>query len=225
MELARLNRARATDEVYDALRQAVLSHLFQPGERLQVGEISAKLGVSPTPVRHAIQRLASEGLIEIRPRSGTFVASLTVPDIEETFEIRCALECLAAETAVLRLVDTDLARLRELLDVLREPIADEASLRRHEQANSEFHAVLLRASGNRRLQEIHESLKANIQIARVHVAEGYRGARWQQEQAEHEEIYAAAAARNTRALQDALRRHILRARQSLVATLRGSAHA
>ncbi|MBI1790714.1 MAG: GntR family transcriptional regulator, partial [Acidobacteria bacterium] len=84
MELARLNRARATDEVYDALRQAVLSHLFQPGERLQVGEISAKLGVSPTPVRHAIQRLASEGLIEIRPRSGTFVASLTVPDIEET---------------------------------------------------------------------------------------------------------------------------------------------
>ena len=100
MELTRLKRQRATDEVYQALRQSILGHLFAPGQRLQVEEIASKLGVSLTPVRHAIQQLATEGLIEIRPRSGTFIAQLTARDIEETSDIRCALECLAAEKAV-----------------------------------------------------------------------------------------------------------------------------
>ena len=79
MELTKISRQRATDEVYEALRQSILGHLFAPGERLQVEEIAAKLGVSLTPVRHAIQQLATEGLIEIKPRSGTFVAKLTSP--------------------------------------------------------------------------------------------------------------------------------------------------
>jgi DNA-binding GntR family transcriptional regulator len=226
MELAKLSRRRATDEVYESLRQAILSHVFRPGERLNIPDISAKLGVSPTPIRQAIQQLASEGLIEVRPRSGTFVASLTERDIEETFEIRTALECLAAETAVKALSEADLKKMRKLLDSMRRPVTDEASLRRHEADNSEFHAILIRASGNKKLKEIHEGLKANLQIARIHVAEGLRApeglrkARWDQEQAEHEEILAAAEARDGARLQEALRRHIRRAKQSLIASLR-----
>jgi DNA-binding GntR family transcriptional regulator len=66
---------------------------------------------------------------------------------------------------------------------------------------------------------MHESLKANIQIARVHVVEGYKGARFDVEQKEHEEIVSALEARNAEWLQAALRRHILRAKQSLIQIL------
>lgn len=219
MELTKLARRRATDDVYDSLRQAVLSHVFRPGDRLQITEIAEKLGVSPTPVRQAIQKLANEGLIEVHPRSGTYVATLDVQDIEETFDIRCALECLAAEKAVERVTDSDLGHLNELLRGLAEETVDEAGLRRHEQLNSELHATIVRVSGNRRLQEIHESLKANIQIARVHVVEGYRGGRFDVEQEEHAEIVAALEKRNAAWLQKALRQHIQRAKESLIKSL------
>jgi DNA-binding GntR family transcriptional regulator len=219
MELTKLPRSRATDDVYDSLRQAILSHAFRPGDRLPITEIANKLGVSLTPVRHAIQKLASEGLIEVHPRSGTYVATLDVQDIEETFDIRSALECLAAEQAVERVTDSDLDHLHELLRGLAEETADEAGLRRHEQLNSKLHATIVRVSGNRRLQEIHESLKANIQIARVHVVEGYRGDRFDVEQEEHAEIVAALEKRNAEWLQKALRQHIQRAKQSLIKSL------
>ncbi len=219
MELAKLARRRATDDVYDSLRQAILSGVFGPGDRLQIPEIAEKLGVSPTPIRHAVQKLATEGLVEVHPRSGTYVATLAVHDIEETFDIRCALECLAAETAVRHITEQELERLHELLAGLRQESVDEEGLRRHERLNSELHATVVRASGNRRLREIHESLKANIQIARVHVVEGYRGGRFDMEQAEHAEIVAALEARDAGRLQCALRNHILRAKASLIHTL------
>src|SRR3954463_778410 len=121
MELAKLQRERAVDAVYEALRQAIVSCLMKPGERLNVEELAAKLGVSLTPVRGAIQQLATEGLVDIRPRSGTFVASLTPQDVDETFKIRCALECLAGEEAIKKFTDRDVRRLKELLRALRKP--------------------------------------------------------------------------------------------------------
>jgi DNA-binding GntR family transcriptional regulator len=111
MELTRLKRERAVDAVHQALRQAILNSLLRPGERLNVEDLAGKLGVSLTPVRHAIQLLEAEGLIVVRPRSGTFVASLTARDIQETFDIRCALECLAAEKAIERITPEELHRL------------------------------------------------------------------------------------------------------------------
>ena len=77
MDLARIPRKRATDEVYEAMRQAIITRVFKPGERLQVEEIAQKLGVSLTPVRHALQQLSTEGLIEIHPRSGTYVTNVS----------------------------------------------------------------------------------------------------------------------------------------------------
>jgi DNA-binding GntR family transcriptional regulator len=225
MELARLKRQRATDEVYESLRQAVLNHVFQPGERLQLDEIAGKLGVSQTPVRNAVQKLASEGLIEIRPRSGTFVATLTKREIEETFELRRALECLAAERAISRMTAEDIAEMKSLVARMAEPVVDDTGLLRRQQWNTQFHAILIRASGNQRLQEMYDELRANIQIARIHVAEHNRGSRFDMEQAEHEAIIAALDARDLEALQQALTAHIDRAKVSLIGALQTQAAA
>lgn len=231
MKLRRLTRKRATDEVYETLREAILNRMFKPGERLQVDEIADRLGVSLTPVRHAVQQLGTEGLIEIRPRSGTFVATLSVEDIEATFEVRVALECLAAEKAIERIRPADLARLHELLTVLGAPVTSEEALRRHEKANSELHLLLIEAAGNRRLAEIYHGLNAHLTIARIHAAEQNgdvanassrdRAHRFALEQAEHEEIVAALEARDVARMQSAVRNHILRAKASLMAAWRG----
>lgn len=219
MELTRLKRQRATDEVYEALRQSILGHLFEPGQRLQVEEIAAKLGVSLTPVRHAIQQLSTEGLIEIRPRSGTFIAQLTALDVEETSDIRCALECLAAETAVHRATASDIAELRLLAMRIATVSRTGEDRKQHEQDNLRFHKLLIECSGNRRLAEMYESLNAHLQIARIHSQEADWAARLEVEKAEHEAIVAALEARDLTALVEALRHHILRARRSLAAGL------
>lgn len=222
MELAKIQRDRAVDAVYQAIRQGIFSRLFQPGERLHVDDLAGKLGVSLTPVRQAIQQLAAEGLVEVRPRNGTFVARLSSQDVEETFEIRCALECLAAEKAVQRITPEELSRLRELLAVLREPVANEADRREHERNNSEFHLILLAAAGNRRLLEMYEGLNSHLKIARIHRVEDNWLSRLPEEQAEHEEIVAALEERNASRLAQALRRHINRAKESLLKSLRES---
>lgn len=225
MEFARIARRRATDEVYDAIRQAILSHLFQPGERLQVEEIAEKLGVSLTPVRHAIQQLAAEGLIIIHPRSGTFVTQLSERDIEETFEIRSALECLAGELAASRVTEDQLSELRGLLRSLALPVECDPDRKRHEQDNQRFHSVIMEAAGNQRLGEMYKALNAHLQIARVHSANSDWRGRLQQEHAEHTEIVEALEGRQKDRLINALRSHIERAKNALTSTLKGRAGA
>lgn len=226
MKLRRLTRKRATDEVYETLRNAILSRHFLPGVRLQVDEIAASLGVSLTPVRHAIQQLATEGLIEIKPRSGTFVATLSLDDIAATFDVRIALECLAAEKAMDRVRPSDLQKLDEFLEILRTPVSSEEALRKHEKANSDFHMLLIEAAGNRRLTDIYKGLNAHLTIARIHAAERNAKAgtasaqeiekRFAVEQAEHEEIVAALRERDLLRMQTAVRGHIGRAKESLM---------
>jgi len=226
MKLRRLTRKRATDEVYENLRAAILNRLFKPGERLQVDEIAERLGVSLTPVRHAIQQLATEGLIEIKPRSGTFVATLSLEDIEATFDVRIALECLAAEKAMDRIRPSDIQKLDELLEILHKPVNNEEAMRKHEKANSDLHLLLIEAAGNRRLTEIYAGLNAHLTIARIHAAERYLiedrrpaqeiAKRFAAEQAEHDELIAALKARDLPRMQAAVRNHIGRAKSSLM---------
>jgi len=87
MELVRLPKQRAIDAVYQALRDAILTRSFEPGERLQVESLSRKLGVGPAQIRVAFQQLSAEGLVEIHPRSGTFVGSQPIPDAGKSAEV------------------------------------------------------------------------------------------------------------------------------------------
>jgi GntR family transcriptional regulator, rspAB operon transcriptional repressor len=225
MEITRLRRERAVDAVYQALKQAIVNSMLRPGERLDIDELAGKLGVSLTPVRGAVQRLATEGLIEIRPRSGTFVASLSARDIDETLRIRCALECLAAEDVIANLTPEDVRRLKQLLRELRRPVRSEADRAAHESANRELHRAMIRGSGNRRLCEMYDLLDTHLKIARIHASETGWPARLRDERAEHEAIVEAIVQRDTAGLQSALRSHIYRARDAMMAALREPAPA
>lgn len=219
MEFTKIQRERATDAVYEALRQAIVSCVAKPGERLNVEELAEKLGVSLTPVRGAIQKLATEGLVEIRPRSGTFVTQLTPQDVEETFKIRCALECLAGEEAIARIQPSEIRRLKDLLRSLKKKVHSEEDRKAHQRDNSELHQIIIEASGNRRLREMYEALNAHIKIVRIHSAETDWPARMREEEEEHEAIVAAIEAKDATALTAALRKHIYRAKDAMIAAL------
>lgn len=214
--LGRIEQRRTVDTVHERLREAILTRQFAPGQRLDVDGIAQQLGVSLTPVRSAIELLAAEGLVDVQPRSGTFVATLTAEDVGETMDIRCALECLAAEEAASRITDTDIVEARRLLKDLARPIRTDQDSRAHEEMNVQLHSLLLRAAGNRRLEQMYRTLNAHLTIARVHSHTGDWRRRLKQEQAEHEEIVAAMEERNREGLVRAMRRHILRAKESLL---------
>ena len=220
MELVKLQRQRAVDAVYDALRSAIINSLLRPGERLNVDELADRLGVSLTPVRGAIQQLATEGLVEIRPRSGTFVASLTVQDVDETFKIRCALECLAARDAIDKFTDRDVRGLKELLRALKKPVRTDEDRAAHDKNNSELHQTIIRLSENHRLQEMYEGLNAHLRIARIHAGHVGWVTRVRDEQVEHEAIVDAIERRDGAALEQALTHHIYRAKDDMIKALR-----
>lgn len=217
--LGRIQRRRAVDDVHQAIREAILDRRFPPGSRLNVEELAFQLGVSLTPVRAAIQLLAAEGLIDVHSRSGTFVATLSRRDLDETFDIRCALECLAGEKAAASIGDVQLDRVRKLMAALAKPVKSDAQRKAHEQTNSEFHEIIIHAAGNRRLIDMYESLRAHIAMCRLHrIDEGWRS-RLPIEHEEHEAIAEALYARDAKAVVKALRNHILRAKENLLATI------
>lgn len=216
VKLGPIPRERASDSIYEALRLAILDHVFLPQERLDVRVLARRFGVSPTPVKNAIQMLATLGLVEVRPRSGTFVALLSAKDVAETFHIRRALECLAAESAVRNVGDEVLEQLRKLIGNMRRPCSAE----QHAKQNTEFHRIIVRLSGNRRLLEMYDDLNAHIRIARVHSAQSDWKCRIDAEHEEHQGIVAALALKEPALLAEALRKHIERGREALVAALK-----
>lgn len=218
--LPTLSRQRTSDSVYDAIRTAILARSFRPGQRLHVHMLAAELGVSLTPVKDALTRLEAEALIQIRPRSGTFVTEVSPDDVAEAFDIRCALECLAAEKALAWVTAADITHLRALANQIAGPVDDEAARLTHAARNVEFHKRIVTLSGSRRLIQMYESLDAHIQIARIHLGHADWKTRIASEREEHLAVVAAFANKDVVALVAALRHHILRAAESLVHDLR-----
>ena len=101
--------------VCETLRDAIRKGKLKPGERLMESQLAEDLGVSRTPVREAIRKLELEGYVIMMPRRGTYVANLSIRDVNEVFEIRTSLDSLASGLAAERITDEELERLQRLL--------------------------------------------------------------------------------------------------------------
>ena len=218
-KLPKIRRRRIADEVYDRIRAAILEKNFLPGDRLNIPELATRFDVSQMPVRQAIGRLADAGLVEIKPRSGTFVAKIDAEDVAQSFEIRRALECLAGESAVQNVTDAELARIENLIVELEASVGANGDAERHDQLNTEFHRRIVALSRNGKLVEMYEQLNAHIKIARIHLSSGGWARRVDLEKKEHREIARALRERKASRLVKALRSHIERSKQVLIADL------
>lgn len=224
-QLKKITRQRIADEVFEALRRAILEREFEPGQRLDVRSLAAELDVSQMPLRQAIQRLSAIGLVEVKPRSGTFVAKVNTRELEETLDVRAALESLAAGTAVEFVTAEDLEELDEILREMEGITKGRHGIDRHDRLNSAFHQRIIEIARNRKLAEIYEELHAHIQIARVHLRSSDWSSRVKREHEEHREILAALAARDAVTLAQCLRDHIQRGKLALLGDLATNAGA
>ena len=100
--------------VCETLREAIISGVLRPGERLMEIQLAEELGVSRTPVREAIRKLELEGFVIMIPRRGTYVADLSIKDINEVFEVRSALDSLANGLAAERITEEELEQMERL---------------------------------------------------------------------------------------------------------------
>src|SRR5881409_2907395 len=113
------------ERVYDELRQRILTRQEPSGAKLSLHSLADELGVSRSPVHHALTRLVSEGLLTVRPRRGYFVTPVTAHTLAEGYDVRLALELHAAEGTVGRLRPRDLQQLRSLLEATGDAISHE----------------------------------------------------------------------------------------------------
>jgi DNA-binding GntR family transcriptional regulator len=142
-----------TGKVYAALRRDILSCQIVPGQDLSEGELATRFKMSKTPVREALSKLRSEGLVKAFPRRGYQVAPVTFQDMNELFEVRNMLEGRATELASQNITEDGLRQLSNLADVMYDP-SEQLSIRRFVQANRDFHEIIASFSGNVRLQSM-----------------------------------------------------------------------
>jgi len=203
-----LHSLKRSDEVYDSL-QAYIVEEAAGGEPLSENGLAAKLGVSKTPVREALYRLAAEGLVDLIPNRGYYVHRATYEDVRQVLEIREALEGMAARLATARLSDEDRraihARFDSFAQVLRDSGSVSALTTEMKDANHLLHDTLLRAARNARIMESMRQLRAQMEhMIRVMAAP----TRYEKSYHEHLEIIAALDRRDPDLAEAAMRRHI-----------------
>ena len=202
--------------VAETLREAIVNGTLNPGERLMEIQLAEELGVSRTPVREAIRKLELEGFVIMIPRRGTYVADLSIKDINEVFEIRTALDVLAAGLAVERITEDELEQLERLLVEIGKLIEGD-DIDKIVEVDSQFHDVLYRASRNDRLVGIINNLREQITRFRS-ISIQYPG-RMKVSIEEHRQLVEAIADRNTELAQQIAREHMENSEQTLLQEL------
>jgi DNA-binding GntR family transcriptional regulator len=193
------------ERVHEFLREEILADHLPPGAELQEVALAEKLGVSRGPIREALGRLSTEGLVTIRPRNGAVVRSLSKDEFVEAYQVREALETFALRLAVPRLTSDNLARLQSLIaQMVQQANADDVAA--FFRTNSTFHEALVEASGNRRLCEMHRQL--DRQLGRYRMRSLALRGNLQQSITEHRELLGAIEAGDTDGAVALLSEHI-----------------
>lgn len=188
--------------VVTELRDAILTGELAAGARLHQADLAARLGVSRIPVRDALQRLAGEGLVEIRGRAGTFVAPLTVADLEELYELRESIEPVAARLGVPNVGRAQLLQMEQL----HRRLGDERDPREWMRLNTAFHAQLHGNAGRPRMIALVEHLR-RLTDRYLHLHLAVLGG-LERLHAEHQQILDAARARDAAAVAECTRVHL-----------------
>jgi DNA-binding GntR family transcriptional regulator len=211
----RPSRQILTDGAYETIKELVMDNQLEPGERMNIEELARQLEISTTPVREALARLESDGLVRKRPLTGYAVAPLLdLASLGHLFEIRHLLEPHAAGKAAKLATDTELANLREMVELMRaDDIGDDyGHYRAFAAHDTEFHALIARYSGNPVLEQTLAGLHFQWHLYRL---------RFEPEVgldtiAEHASIATAIVQRDTTAAAEAMREHLRQSEKRLL---------
>lgn len=200
------------DRVYEALLELITTRALQPGQHLVESELAGHLGVSRQPVREALQRLNTEGWVDLRPAQGAFVHEPTEQEADQLLTVRTLLEAEAARLAALNADSAGIEALEEILALGLEAVASD-DVDAAVVLNSRFHAKIMDLAGNAVLAELAAQVGRRVRWYHAPVAR-QRGERsW----AEHRDLIAAVADRDERLAERLMREHTEHTRRSYLA--------
>jgi len=214
-----IDHTALSDKVYEALKKKILERELKPGDKVQVDEVAHQLGVSRTPVKDALNRLALEGLIDKVARRGTFVSTMSAQDVDELFDLRLLMESYAAEKVLEKdKANSFLADIRQCMaNIDRIAQDDDPDYDAYLAWNRDLHLSLIKLADNNRLLQMYESLNIPIQVARVHYLHSVESVT--QTQQEHQAIYQAFESRDVEQVKQAIATHINSVRDAVLMSI------
>lgn len=199
-------------EVAERLRQRIFAHELTPGTWIDEQKLAEQYGISRTPLREALKVLASEGLVELKPRRGCYVTEVSHQDIDDIFPLMALLEGRCAADAINRATKTDIVALKAIHERL-ETAAKEGGIEAFFEANQAFHRQIQELANNRWMLSVIQDLRKVLKRSRMHSLslEG----RLQQSLEEHRSIMAAFEAGDAVRAEKAMHDHLLSGREAL----------
>ena len=214
-ETAVADRNRLTATVYATLRSAITSGELLPRERLYETVLARRFKMSRTPVREALQRLVTEGLVE-GGADGVYVATLSVQDVRSLEQANRALQSLAAQLAAVAGSEDDLERLEGFVAQM-EACAVSGDLDRWIAADQEMNRQIFRMCGNRWVWKL--LLQMESLIGRVRHIALRRPGRLEESTKEHRVVVDAIKSRNPDLAHQAMHSHLIRTEENLISVL------
>lgn len=204
------------DVVFKTLRQEILTGKLKPGERLMEIQLANKLGVSRTPIREAIRKLELDGLVIMIPRRGAEVAQITLKDLKDVMEVRCALDVLAIELACDRMGREELNSLYQACENFRDAVKTKDT-RKLAEADVAFHDAIVLSTGNTRLIQLVSNLSEQMYRYRFEYLKDATSHEMLQQ--EHMEMYQNILKKDKAAAASVVRKHINNQEEAIIKQL------
>lgn len=211
---AKLQRQHLHDMVVEHLRDMILTGALAAGSKLNERTLCEVLGISRTPLREALKALASEGLIELVPNRGASVATMSLQEQGQTFELMSALEALAGELACQRITAAEVAEIKAQHYAMLAAKAQN-DLPAYYARNQAIHDLINQAARNDVLR--HAYLAHNRRLQALRFKSNLNAAKWERAVLDHEQMISALEARDGVRLAAILRGHLLAKRDALLA--------
>lgn len=155
------------EQVTTMLRQAIVDFSLKPGQRLVERELMERLEVSRTTVREAIRELSAEGLVTVVPQKGAVVATPSLDDATDLYEVRASLESLVVQRFVERASDEQVERLRQTVEDFASTTTANTAIGDVLKSKDHFYEVLIEGARSAALQQLLESIQARVQVLRA----------------------------------------------------------
>ena len=201
------------------LENAILSGYFKPRERLVERDLLAHFDVSRTIIREVLKMLEGKGLVRITPYRGAIVVDLSAEEVEEIFFLRQKLEAIAARLVVENITRIEIQRLKKLSKELEDHLSKKTD--QMIEKDNEFHRALFQASGNSHLNEMIDHLGTKAHMVKFNA--WYLPNRIAHSISEHRAMIAALERRDAEAFEKLVINHLLFAKNSYMAQLKGFA--
>ena len=200
---------------YRRIKEDILNSKWPPGTKLVERQLSEKFGVSRTPIREAFNQLEKEGLVEQVPKWGVFVKELDEQEILEMYEVREALEGMAARLAAVRATKNDIKKMKEAILKMEQALGEKSKedVETYNLADNKFHAFLVNASHNKKLMNLASMCHMHVEEIPGAIDKKFGRAEHQRSVEEHKNILDCIVSKNAVLAGELTQKHITKAKE------------